>query len=451
MKRLDHDRHTIVDRIAVPALQAIDAALPGRVVMTSEAPAAAGDVDFLCRAAEREAIATVLVARGFLPRRSLAWVEQWAYFGDGHGYRIDINKIERYGLPPTEVERFYHRAIPFEPYGKICRPAPVDVVLLNARRLARARRLPDKRYARVREALAEQENLWDVAYSLAPLWGLEAGLALLEKSLARGTRIRRTAQLAASVSLARAEGSHIVIRSAWARVRAGARRRGAVVAFSGLDGSGKSTQVRLLMAALSDVGVGASSYRRPLVASRPAQALRRIAKRVISAGHAPIQTAVDSAAPARRWDPNPITKRLRERSTIATRMWATFVALSIAGHYRLAALRGSKARGVVIFDRYQLDAIAQLDFLYGRGDQLAFERWLVRFLTARPSQAYLLDVPAERAYKRKELQYDRSELTQQAELLRRHAVGLGVTVLDGERAPHDLGEHIAREVWSGLG
>ena len=160
--------------------------------------------------------------------------------------------------------------------------------------------------------------------------------------------------------------------------------------------------------------------------------------------------AASASAPARTWDPSPPTKVLREQSALATHAWAGLVAVLTAAEYRRCCLAHIGRGRVVIFDRFLLDAAAQLRFFYGSGGELRTQLRILGWLCPSTTRSYLLDVPAETAAARKPLQYDVEELGRQASLLREEAARLGVLRLDGCSAVEDLHEQIVRDVWSGL-
>jgi thymidylate kinase len=447
-------------RVGSLVLRAVDGVVSRPVVMTSLPPPAGKDVDLLCRREEREAIAETLASLGFLPRsgrylRARTWTEQWVLFDGAAAYAVDLNPVERYGLDPAEVEAFFAEARPVHDFGNIRRPAPEHLLLLTARRFVREGWLPEKRRQRLMGAVAEDPSAWQRARARARRWGAARGLRLLEQAVARGGTPPRASRLSALVEQSTMRLDRHLAQSVVRRARSAVPRPTAIVAFSGLDGSGKSTQVGLLLATLAHLDVAVATYRRPLGQSALLRAIRRSGKQVLEAvsrgtdeqGEPSLPSEGTAPPPGRRWDPNPPTKRLRERSALATRAWAALVAATIASHYALAAARNARRGRVLVFDRYQLDAVAQLHFFYARGGRLGFANAIVRRLCPDPICAFLLDVPAERAAARKDLQYDVRELKQQATLLRQHAGELRVAVLDGERPVEELAELIARRVW----
>ena len=143
-------------------------------------------------------------------------------------------------------------------------------------------------------------------------------------------------------------------------------------------------------------------------------------------------------------------KAFREQSELVTQGWVTLVAIANALFYRRAVLRHGLMGGVLIFDRYVLDSIAQIRFFYGEDRSFRFQRALIQLLCPRPAAGYFLDAPPEVVTARKDVQYGLEELRQEAALYRAEAPAVGMMRLDGERPREDLCEEIATDVWRKL-
>jgi thymidylate kinase len=208
-----------------------------------------------------------------------------------------------------------------------------------------------------------------------------------------------------------------------------------VVAISGVDGSGKSTQATALRDELTAAGVptevawtklGGTTWTAD-VAGRVKGALRL--GRPVSA--TPPKTFPSGA----REDVVDTGTLLRRRSRALTWAWTlVLVADNVRAHRR--AVRESTAP-VVVCDRYVLDSVAQLRHRYG-DRPYRVHVLLLRLLSPGPGAAWLLDVPADVARARKPEQFDEAELAALAACYRAAAVALGVDRLDGREPPDVL-------------
>jgi thymidylate kinase len=177
-------------------------------------------------------------------------------------------------------------------------------------------------------------------------------------------------------------------RTATPPVRLPGRRRTRVVAVSGVDGSGKSTLRAALVDNLGRSGVAVSTvWIRPGMGLGRLLALAAWGKRLLRQDVGPGLRAM--AAPGA---PRPASRR----GAIG---WAW--ALLVTGSFIVSVWRQHLAgRGVVVYDRHLVDALATLDFAY-EGVDLRLQRRLVRALMPRADVRLYLDVPAEVAVARK--------------------------------------------------
>jgi thymidylate kinase len=176
--------------------------------------------------------------------------------------------------------------------------------------------------------------------------------------------------------------------SASAPAELSGRRRGLVLAISGVDGSGKSTLRAALADGLERAGVPVST-----VWVRPGMGLGRLIA-VAAWGKRLLR---QDARPGLRAMADPGAAKPASRKGAVGWLWAFLVTLSfLSGVWR----QHLRARGVVLYDRHLVDALATLDFAYA-GVDLRLQRALVRAFLPRAAVRVYLDVPAEVSVARK--------------------------------------------------
>ncbi|HWL35010.1 MAG TPA: hypothetical protein VNQ77_02335 [Frankiaceae bacterium] len=374
------------------ALEIVDAAARGRVLVTGSLPPEGRDLDVLAPRESAAAIAEALGANGFVARRTT-----WARFAP----------LELVDVRELAAEAMLARALPLAGCANVCRPDPADALLLVARAFAHDGRLTASRRTRA-----------------------EAPLDVWAEARARGGE----RELAAFAEALR-EGEPVVPRVARKVRRV---REAGVVTLSGVDGSGKSTQAELLRDALTATGIDAVVEWNRLSHDRWLDAIARPVKKVLRRGGSRPATSTAPSAKAAA-EPAPVRGA-----------WVVVVALANA----LAHLRSVRAHTlagrVVICDRYVLDSVVQLSTQYPPGLGRRIGIALVRLLSPRPRAAFYLDLPAEVAWERKPRPGRRERMERQAERYREECERLGVTRLDATRSPEALAAEIATEVWRRL-
>jgi thymidylate kinase len=217
-----------------------------------------------------------------------------------------------------------------------------------------------------------------------------------------------------------------------------------VIAFSGLDGSGKSSQTAAARVALIRLGHEAEVVWLPITANPSVWRVSAIARRVVRRLRwAPRVCGLDRkvaggqsflAAPGET-----------KRPGFLTRLWVTYIAVVNGfAHRRLA-----RSAEVVVFDRYVLDSVVRMRYLWA--SRFGPAARLLRWLSPTPALSFLLDVPAEVALGRKQDQWDLDQLRRQRELYIEEAARLGVVVLDGTEEKEELCAKIAEAIWRQLG
>jgi thymidylate kinase len=166
------------------------------------------------------------------------------------------------------------------------------------------------------------------------------------------------------------------------------RRHGPVIAISGVDGSGKSTLRAALADSLERAGLHVSTvWVRPGMGLGPLLSVAAWGKRLLGQDPAPGLHAMASPGAAR-----PASRR-----GVVGWAWALLVTASF-----LVGVRRQhwSSRGVVLYDRHLIDALATLDFAY-EGVDLGLQHRLVRALLPSADVRLYLDVPADVSVARK--------------------------------------------------
>lgn len=390
----------------------VDSAVQDRVVVFGSLPPNGRDLDLLVRGPERDALVKALTAAGFLQRRNVL-----ALFQGSSVESVELIPAADWKLRPEELDALYEQAWPIGDLQHVVRPAAHHALLIAARRFDREGGLSTKLRAQIQAALEEDGSAWKTGAARATAWGAERAFAAL----------RRSYEEPPSASPSRGPAP-----AAWLRTRV---RRPTVVALSGLDGSGKSTQARALQSTLERLGLEVAVFWTRLSYDPVLDV---------------VATPVKAALRGRDSADAQTEQRPHHRSELLTQGWTGIVALANVSTLRRAAHRLTGRGRVVIFDRFALDSVVQLRHKYGEHRKFTLQNGAIRKLTPRATAAFFLDVEPATALARKPDDFDLDELTAQARLYRTEARRLGVLRLDGERPPDELSEEIARRVWRAL-
>lgn len=228
---------------------------------------------------------------------------------------------------------------------------------------------------------------------------------------------------------------------------------GAVIAISGLDGAGKSTQGRALADALRASGYDPVVQWQRISYDRSLQWLTAPIRWVLK-----IVLRRRGQAPAPLPESDPLfvapehlaTRALRERMPLVSAAWVTVVAVLHARSVRREMLREVRRGRVVVRDRYLLDSLVHLHDRYAGAHDVRLQEWLIRRLIPAPLVAYYLDVTAEEAWRRKPEEYTVADLDAHRRGYLRTADALGVRVLDGEQPAAQITAAIVGEVLQSL-
>jgi thymidylate kinase len=447
----------------VRAPELIDAAVTGRVLVYGSLPPDGRDLDLLVRKPEEQAIGARLAEAGFVRRES-----EWARFASCSVEVVELASAASWDLPAEALDVLFDEAPGIEGLRNAVRPSPHHTLLILARRIACGDGvLDEKRRTRLQQALAEDPDAWARAGALAEGWSAGAALSALEGAWRTGARIPPARRAAARRER---HGAHKGSRGGHKRLAVAAKRmprprRGAVVAFSGLDGAGKSSQAGALRETLERLGYDAVVVRtriawddslwtiagpikrlltpplRALAALRPAPAApaRPRAREQPDEG----EFGGDAREPAAA--PHPVTI-VRESSPLLTDLWTLMITLANASSQWKLMRRRLLRGGIVICDRYTLDSIVELRYSYGSERPFRSARAALSRLYPTPVRAYFLDLPPQAAFERKG-EWGIQWLSEHRDLYLQECERMGVRLLDGERARAEICAEVAREVW----
>jgi thymidylate kinase len=448
----------------VRAHELIDALVEDRVLVYGSPPPDGRDLDLLVREPEARAIDAGLASAGF-DRREREWVR----FASGSAEIVELTTAASWQLPSDELDRLFGDAREIEGLHNLVRPSAHHTLLILARRLADGDGLlNDKLRGRLERALVEDPQAWASARQQADSWRARTALEALEETSRTGARMpraRRAAALRERTSDRRAGPG----TSPAGRLRVAARglprpHRGAVVALSGLDGAGKSSQAIALRDTLERLGYDATVVRTRISWDDALWKMARPLKRLLAppltllAALLPVPPARERPVARERQDGEGETTasqtlpaqdavtRVREASPLLTDLWTLVITIANASSQWKLMHRHLLRGGVVICDRYTLDSIVELRYTYGRERSLRATRAALSRLYPRPLRAYLLDVRPQTALERKG-EWGIEWLAAHRDLYLEERGRLGVRLLDGEQTQADLCAEVARDVW----
>ncbi len=386
------------------SLQIVDDAATGRVLVTGQLPPAGRDLDIFAPEPTFENLRAELRRLGFTPRQTT-----WATFEPQE--LIDLRLLSH--------EEMLERAVPVDGCVNVCRPDDADGLRLLAAAHAEDRLLTPSR----RRRAAVSPEVWAQAH-------------------ARGHGRELTALADA---LRSDDDTAVLTRRVTGRVRR--MREAGVIALSGVDGSGKSTQAERLCQALNTAGIDTVIEWNRISHDRWLDTIATPIKRLLRAGS---PTAAPSPDSEPATEPESVGGSASSVPSGARGLWVIVVALANALAHVRAVRRHTLAGRVVICDRYVLDSVVQLtsDYPAGLGRRLGVR--LVRLVSPRPIVAFHLALPAEVAAARKPWPGPPEQLARHAAGYAEHAERLGVRQLDATRPTEALAAEIARTVWQRL-
>jgi thymidylate kinase len=419
---------TIPSGVVVDVTGTIDAAVQGPALVIGEGLPAAPVLRVLLRAADASAVGTRLDAAGFLRRGTT-----YANFADGEVRGVELLSTDSWGLRPGPGrggEELFAGCLPLPGCEHLARPAPHVVLVLIAHDVALAGgELSDDQRNGALSAAGSGPGVWDDAADLAGRFRLTADLRLLRRALGRPGRW--------------------TARQRWkALVRH--RRRPLLVSLSGPDGSGKSTQVGLLVATLDTLGVRAGTAwvpttKRPtLPTSIRAWAASWRRPPTDDAGGQEKRPSGGGTTPAR---PRSVPAHVR----LVEHLWITSAAVSNAAKIWASVWRG-RGNDVLVLDRFVLDADVKLTYWYElrRGADISVERRLFRAISPKVDVSVLLAAAPETTYARRADEWPLEAFRHFQKIYADTARELGTVVVDAERPVGHVARDVAETVWTRL-
>lgn len=422
----------------------VDALVEDRILVFGSLPPRGRDLDLLVRSPEVAALNAGLEAGGFTRHGS-----RFARFHDCSAEVVDLAPAGSWRLPDQELRALFSEAEGLAGTRHVVRPAPHHALLIIARRTVGEGRALRARHAdRIRLALEEDPAAFERAFEHSAAWGASRALSLLQDAYRSGAGLPVGARMRAALELER--GRRTGLRRPMAALRRIWRppRLGAVIAFSGLDGCGKTTQAQALQAPLDRLGyetvlawISIKAFRLPPWL----EALSNVVAGTISAFSRPSGRREDAGDSRTRTE---MRQQIRRRSRLVTFVWSLLVTL----HATLrtgrviwpAVLRGR----VVVCDRYVLDSAVHLRYEYGERHRYRLHTRLLRLAGPAPL-ALFLDLPAEVASVRKD-DYGVTENTRRAAIYRAMAERLGARRIDAELPRDQICAQAARVAWDSL-
>ncbi len=358
---------------------------------------------------------------------------------------MDLSSTERWRSRGYDPSHFLADAQAIPGYTHLIRPGAATMLLLTARGMVTRRgRITEKVRSRVSAALQHEPDAWEIAESRAPAVGMTGALRLL----------RRAYEAEGQLSLpARAAGIggvwlHAGPARAKAKVFADARPRHlrpAVVSFSGLDGSGKSTQVTELRDALARLGVSADVQ----WAGFKTGGTLRGALPFLDRSFATRRRARQPGTHTRGRDP--LVPAACRDSAVGRHLWMyVVVGFNTVSLWRYVLMPRRGAR-VLVFDRFSPDSAVKLDLHYrcNRQFDIRWHRAVFAAISPKPDVGFLVAVPSEVAYTRRQDQTP-DELKLMTRLYDEQAARFRLVRLDGTEPPDSLSHQVVRMAWRGL-
>ncbi len=409
----------MVSPLAERVAALVDSTATGRVVVVGSLPPHGRDLDLVVRAPQRPPLERGLLAGGLVRKDSC-----FALFGDCSAYAVELIVAHEF-LPQDAEDELFAQARPLPGFRSLARPCPGHALLILARLVVDEGWLSAKRRQRLERILAEDSQAWAIARRSARGWGFSEALAALERAASTGRPLTLRGRL----------------RSRWPKRALGRPKRGLLVALSGIDGAGKSSQARWLQQSLIALDAPVEVVWNNLMGENRILGVVAAAPKALlglTGGRRRSMARYDHAASD---DGDVVVGALRGP-------WSLLVTLTGALEQRRAAIPARLRGRTVVFDRSPLDLAVRMQVLYRSAT--AAQRRLIFLAAPRPDIAFLLDIAPEVSLRRKHDIWKPAQLEEQAMLYRALAPRFGAIRLDGQRPAADIAAELACRAWLAL-
>ena len=421
--------------VAADVAAAIDAVVAGSVLVVGSPPPGGRDLDLLAKPDDYAAIRSWLDQSGFVP-----WGHTWARLHDPGVYAVELSTTERWSASRADVSCLFADSEPIPGFRHLVRPGPAAVLLLAARgTVIRRGGITDKVRRKVSRALARDPDAWTVAEARARDLGMVGSLRLLRDAYAADAPLTAMARAGGLLGVVRGEGPLRARAHNFASARP-KRVKPAIISFSGLDGSGKSTQAGHLQDCLRRLGVGSERQWAGFKGGRKVRTALPLLDRAVGAGR-------DSPL-----EPDRLVPAGLMRSPLGQQLWVFVVVGLNTAHLWRFVLRRRRGSKVLIFDRFSPDTMVKLSLHFDRVRRIdsSWQRRLFTLVSPKPDVGFLVEVSSEVAYGRRQEQTP-EELASMAELYQEQVAPFRLHRLDGTQAEDVLAKQVAIAAWRGLG
>jgi thymidylate kinase len=414
---------------------AIDDVVEGPVLVVGSPPPGGRDLDLLAKLDDYATIRAWLDHAGFVP-----WRHTWARFEQPGLYAVELSTAERWQTKRQDASCLFIDAEPIPGLRHLVSPGPATVLLLAARgTVIRRGRITEKVRRRISNALERDPCAWLLAERRARDLGMVGPLALLREAYQASDPLSWKARAAGLSGVLLRQGpleakARILVESRPRRIRP------PIVSFSGLDGSGKSTQVSQLQDHLRQLGVSSERQWAGFKSARKVRAAVPLLDRPRGADRGAAPRPNDRLVPTALLD-----------SPRGRKAWVFVVAGVNAFHLWSLVLRRRRGTAVLIFDRFTPDSTVKLDlhFLRSRGIDIRWQRRLFSLISPKPDVGFLVEVPDEIAHSRRQ-EESLEQLSTMSELYQEQVARYRLRRLDGTEDPQVLARHVAIAAWRGL-